>query len=100
MEQIRHLIVHKNGLADKTFIEKTSFKHINIGEKIIVREQFIANAGLATSWVATVIYQAILEKYFEEFQKILKRLLYQVYLIHHKLTCFYYLQYYTEKFQF
>ena len=69
MEQIRHIIVHNNGLVDQAFINNTGYTHFSIGQKIIVENQMIGFAGYIISWIVRDISRATLRKYFKEFEK-------------------------------
>ena len=64
LEQLRHIIVHNNGIADHNFVNNTGITKQKIGERVKLHNQMLNIAGTVISTFVIDLSQKIIEKYF------------------------------------
>jgi len=67
IEEIRHILVHKMGIIDNAFLEKTKIPNLKIGDRIIVQDKTMGQIAISIPLFVATLQQAISEKYFSEF---------------------------------
>ena len=70
LEQLRHIIVHNNGIADKEFVEKTGIENQTIGVRVKLHKDLLNIVGVVMSTFVIDLFQKIHNKYFKKSKKI------------------------------
>jgi len=66
LEQLRHIIIYNNGIADQNFVNNTGITKQNIGERVKLHKQMLNIAGAVITTFVIDFSEKIIKKYFNK----------------------------------